>query len=149
MASSTGLIRRIVLSVLAIAVLASGAMPAAKAQFFDDRFPFEGRPRGGYGGFGPPGYIPQRREQPADYSHAPSPKKYDKNDGADLSTIVVMGDSMADWLAYGLETALADSPELAVLRKHRTNSSLIFSPGHGVRSKNFDWAAQAKEILAK
>ena len=36
--------------------------------------------------------------------------------------IVVMGDAMADWLAYGLEDAFADRPEFGIVRKHRTVS---------------------------
>ena len=130
----------------AIAALAVMAAGAAQAQFFDDRFPFERR--GGWGGFAPPAPIPQQQQRaPVDYSHAPSPRKYEKNDPADVSTVMVLGDSMADWLAFGLETAFADAPELAVMRKHRTHSSLIFTPG--TRSRSFDWVANAKELLAK
>ena len=44
---------------------------------------------------------------------------------ATTTTVVVIGDSMADWLAYGLEQAFTDTPEIAVLRKHRTHSGLI------------------------
>ena len=32
---------------------------------------------------------------------------------------------MADWLAYGLEEAFAETPEMAIVRKHRTISGLI------------------------
>ena len=39
--------------------------------------------------------------------------------------MLVLGDSMADWLAYGLEDALGDPPDLGVVRKHRTSSGLI------------------------
>ncbi len=130
-----------------VAGLAAAAVSAAQAQFFDDRFPFEQRRGWGGGGFLPPASIPQRPQQPADYSHAPPARKYEKNDPADLSTVMVVGDAMADWLAYGLETAFSDSPELTVTRKHRTNSSLIHTPG--LRSKSFDWVEHARELLAK
>ena len=33
---------------------------------------------------------------------------------------MVIGDAMADWLAYGLEEAFADTPEIGILRRHRT-----------------------------
>ena len=36
------------------------------------------------------------------------------------TTIVVMGDGMADWLAYGLEDAFSDSPEIAIVRKDKS-----------------------------
>ena len=41
------------------------------------------------------------------------------------NTVLVLGNSMADWLAYGLEDALSDTPEIGVVRKHRTVSGLI------------------------
>ncbi len=61
-----------------------------------------------------------------------------------------MGDSMADWLAYGLELAFSESPEIGIVRKHRTNSSLIFNQGrHDIRTRNVDWANYAKDVLTK
>jgi cyanuric acid amidohydrolase len=42
-----------------------------------------------------------------------------------ISTVLVLGDSMADWLAFGLETAFADSPELTVLRKHGSSEEAV------------------------
>src|SRR5256714_8805774 len=47
---------------------------------------------------------------------------------------------MADWLAYGLEEAFADSPEIGILRKHRANSGLI-------RTDSYDWPTQARDML--
>ena len=44
---------------------------------------------------------------------------------------------MADWLAYGLEDALADTPEIGVVRKHRTGSGLI---RYDLRNESLDWA---------
>ena len=35
-------------------------------------------------------------------------------------SIMVMGDSMADWLAYGLEDAFSDAPEIGIVRKIET-----------------------------
>ena len=51
---------------------------------------------------------------------------------------------MADWLAHGLEQAFADTPEVAVLRKHRTHSGLI----RETRGDPPDWPVLAREILA-
>jgi hypothetical protein len=36
-----------------------------------------------------------------------------------------MGDANADWLAYGLEDAYSENPEINIVRKHRTDSGLI------------------------
>ncbi|HEY4774423.1 MAG TPA: SGNH family hydrolase [Xanthobacteraceae bacterium] len=87
---------------------------------------------------------------PPDFSHAPPPRKAEKKEGADLNTVLVIGDSMADWLAYGLELAFVDTPEIAVVRRHRTHSSLIFQAGRSEqRSRSVDWPAAARDILAK
>jgi len=147
-------VRRIIAAASLMAAGFAMLLAPAAAQFFDERFPFERR---GGSIFGPPpgSVFPppfqQQQQQPpraVDYSKAPAPKKYEKNEGADLSTIVVMGDSMADYLGYGLEQALADSPELAVVRKPRTYSSLIYNQT-AVRNRHTDWPAAAREILAK
>ena len=51
--------------------------------------------------------------------------------------MLVLGDSMADWLAFGLEDALGETPELAVVRKNRASSGLI---RYDSRNENQDWA---------
>src|SRR5687767_13619702 len=43
-------------------------------------------------------YAPVERQ--ADFSRAPAPRKVDP---PPPNTVLVLGDSMADWLAYGLE----------------------------------------------
>jgi uncharacterized protein len=83
----------------------------------------------------------QRSQQPVDASKAPPPSR--KAEPA-AKTVVVMGDSMADWLAYGLEDLFAETSELGVVRKHRTYSGLIRAES----KKEFDWPQGAKEILA-
>jgi hypothetical protein len=77
-----------------------------------------------------------------DFSKAPPPEK--RNTVAERH-ILVLGDSMADWLAYGLEDVYADQPEMGVIRKHKTVSGLIkYQP----KGDPADWAAAAKGILA-
>ena len=73
------------------------------------------RPGGFWGDSQAPRYPRQRereREQPPDYSRAPpaTPRK------DAIVKIVVMGDANADWLAYGLEDAYADNPEIGIVR---------------------------------
>jgi hypothetical protein len=60
-----------------------------------------------------------------------------------------MGDSMADWLAYGLEEAFADAPEISVIRKAHPLSSLIYNPGRHDPATSLDWPAATRDILAK
>src|SRR6185369_2870137 len=59
--------------------------------------------------------------------------------------VLVLGDSMADWLAYGLEDAYSERPDMGVIRKHKTVSGLIkYQP----KGDPADWTAAAKGILA-
>src|SRR5262245_64677392 len=79
------------------------------------------------------------REQPPDYSRAPpaTPRK-------DATVkIVVMGDANADWLAYGLEDAFSEKPEIGIVRKHRTDSGLIRYD----QRRDSEWPQVAREII--
>src|SRR3954471_13909733 len=79
------------------------------------------------------------REQPPDYSRAPpaTPRK-------DATVkIVVLGDANADWLAYGLEDAYSEQPEIGIVRKHRTDSGLI---SYDAR-RDTEWLGVAREII--
>src|SRR5262245_15036515 len=78
--------------------------------------------------------------QVGDFSKAPPPRK---SDTPATTRIVVMGDSLADWLGHGLEEAYADNPEFGVVRKFRANSGLIS------RSDSHDWVTSAREQLAE
>jgi hypothetical protein len=55
-----------------------------------------------------------------------------------------MGDANADWLAYGLEDAYSEKPEIGVVRKHRTDSGLI---SYDAR-RDTEWPQVAREIIA-
>src|SRR5215831_1607296 len=83
----------------------------------------------------------QEREAPVDYSRAPqsSQKKPEAT-----TSIVVMGDANADWLAYGLEDAFSENPEVGVVRKHRTDSGLIRYD----QRRDLEWPQVAREIIA-
>src|SRR5262245_32618987 len=80
------------------------------------------------------------RDTPVDYSHAPGPSQ--KKSEATTS-IVVVGDANADWLAYGLEDAFSEKPEIAIVRKHRTDSGLIRYGGRG----DSEWPQMARQII--
>ncbi|WP_454624593.1 SGNH/GDSL hydrolase family protein [Bradyrhizobium cenepequi] len=140
---------------VAIALLVGIAGPAS-AQFFG--FPGFGGgppqrsapPRGGGGWFGNEFFAPyqqapqqQQQQQPRqDFSRAPSPAK---RDTVPERNVLVVGDAMADWLAYGLEDAYAEQPDMGVIRKHKTVSGLIKYQPKGEPS---DWAAAARSIIA-
>jgi uncharacterized protein len=86
-------------------------------------------------------YRQQEREAPVDYSRAPPPAQ--KKPEATTS-IVVIGDGNADWLAYGLEDTFAEKPEIGVVRKHRTDSGLIRYD----QRRDVEWPQVAREIIA-
>lgn len=128
-------------AVTALAVTTTFNLPAS-AQFFDDRYPWARRraappPQGG-------GYFDpfQQDERPVDYSRAPAPKKPETQP---TTTILVLGDSMADWLAYGLEDGLSETPEIGIVRKPKTFSGLI---RYDTRAGSPEWPQVAREAIA-
>jgi uncharacterized protein len=124
------------------ALLVVAPAPAG-AQLFDDRFPFFGR-NSRRNWFDPP--EREDRSPPPDFSKAPAPKK---TDTVPQTPIMVFGDSMADWLAYGLEQAFTDTPEIGILRRHRTSSGLIRTEvRNDPRGEYPDWPVVAKEMIA-
>jgi uncharacterized protein len=148
---------------IALAIAAGmvlGIVGPTSAQFFNFGG-FQQRPqpqRGGvgFGGgwFGNDMYEPfqqrapqprwDRRQTPAreDFSKAPPPEK---RDTVPERRILVLGDAMADWLAYGLEDAYAEQSDMGVVRKAKNASGLIkYQP----KGDPADWAAAAKGILA-
>src|SRR5260370_12503172 len=58
--------------------------------------------------------------------------------------IVLMGDANVDWLAYGLEDAFSEQPEIGIVRKHRTASGLIRYD----QRRDSEWPQVAREIIA-
>jgi len=82
-----------------------------------------------------------RREAPVDYSRAPTAHK---REAPATTNVLVLGDSMADWLGYGLEEAFAETPEIGVIRKPRANRGLIKTEGR----EGYDAVAAVREILA-
>jgi uncharacterized protein len=86
-----------------------------------------------------------RHNRPApavDYSKAPPPRKLETPPSR---TVVVIGDSMADWLGYGLDEKYADQPEIGVERKIRATSGLV---RYDAKNEALDWPQAAKEALS-
>lgn len=95
---------------------------------------------GFFGCYQQPPMMQERPQPPADYSKAPPAKKPEAPPSA---TVLVMGDSMADWLAYGLEEAFADTPEIGIVRKPKPNSGLIRYEARG----DLEWSSVARDIM--
>jgi len=86
----------------------------------------------------------QHAQQPAESSRAPSPRQTEST-VAPTTSIVVMGDDMADWLAYGLEDVFSDSPEISIVRKNKLYSGLLRYDAKG----DLDWWHVARDTLGK
>src|SRR3984957_1944655 len=146
------------LIVLAVAVaLLVGIVGPASAQFFNFGGPPRPQPQflqpprgngqpGGGGWFGGDLFAPFQQQAPRrvieNYSKAPPPEK--RETVADRN-VLVLGDAMADWLAYGLEDPYSEQPDMGVIRRHKTVSGLIrYQP----KGDPADWPAAAKGILA-
>jgi uncharacterized protein len=138
-------IQRLVLALVIAAGAAAATVPAAaQVYYWTDRpasryyqapqsrdffsFPFSN------GGVRPPPI--------ADYSKAPPPRKLE---APPTSMIMVVGDSMADWLGYGLDETYADQPGTGVVREVRATAGLIrYDP----KNETLDWPAVIKDQLA-
>jgi len=142
---------------IAVAIAAAGsalAVPAG-AQLFEDRSWIDQRARvqfaqqeffpfswfGDRGPYAP--YNPSSRlGPPVESTKAPPPRKAETTP---TNTVVVIGDSFADWLGYGLEEAFADTPEIGIVRKIRPYSGLV---RYEARSDALEWSLAVKETLA-
>ena len=62
------------------------------------------------------------------------------------STVIVIGDTFADWLGYGLEEAFTDTPEIGIVRKIRPYSDLVRY--EAARGEVQDWSQALKDLLA-
>src|SRR6516164_2550217 len=137
----------------------------ASAQYWGDRSSGGWGRSGGWGGWGGWGerypserhyrrsphrdflspFAGERRNRPAptvDYSKAPAPRKLETPPS---QTVVVIGDSMADWLGYGLDENYAEQPEIGVERKIRATSGLVrYDP----KNEALDWPQAATDALS-
>src|SRR5262245_5706897 len=170
--SSKMRLRTRLLVVPAVLPLAQSASVAVQAQFFwnwnqqDQSNRQRSRPQSGgffdwFGGgqynsrpHDDDSYRPPRQrqyqhtqQQQSESSRAPPPKKAEGKDeqAGPTTSIVVMGDDMADWLGYGLEDVFSDTPEIRVVRKNKLNSGLLHYDAKG----DLDWSRVARDTLAQ
>jgi hypothetical protein len=146
--------------VIALLVIAGSATcEPVLAQFWGDR------PSGGWGnhrsgGWGWDDWGDRHRQRPGsnffpffgerysrpepavDYSKAPPPRKLETSP---TSTIIVIGDSMADWLGNGLDELYVDQPETGVERRIRATSGLI---RYDAKNEALDWPQAVRDALA-
>ena len=106
-------------------------------------FPLFGNPGGGGNGGGGDQYNPFYRPAPppVESFKAPPPRKLDTPPAA---TVMVIGDTMADWLAYGLEEVLSDTPDVGVVRNIRPTSGLV---RYDAKNDALEWSGVIKDAL--
>ena len=97
----------------------------------------------GFGNFSPYNpYTPPRPPQAVEATKPPPPRKVETQP---TSVVLVIGDTFADWLGFGLEQTLADTPEIGIVRKIRPSSGLV---RYDVRPDSPDWSQAVKDMLA-
>jgi len=72
----------------------------------------------------------------------PPPRKVETPPTA---TVAVIGDSLGEWLGYGLEQVFAETPEIGILRKIRPDLSLVRDDA---RLAAPQWSQVVKDVLA-
>ena len=148
--------RRILGRLAIVLAIAVAALPIpAGAQFFGSSNYYGQRPsrpppsRGFFSFplFGNPGggdqYNPFYRPAPPPVeSYKPPPPR--KLETPPTTTVMVIGDTMADWLAYGLEDVLSDTPDVGVVRNIRPTSGLV---RYDAKNNSLEWSGVVKDAL--
>ena len=88
-------------------------------------------------------YSPShRRPQVFEATKPPAPRKVET---PSTETVVVIGDSLADWLGYGLEQVFAETPEIGIIRKIKPDFGLARDDA---RQDAPEWLQTVKDLLA-
>ena len=86
-------------------------------------------------------YTPYRRQQVYEFIKPPAPHKTEM---PPAETVVVIGDSFAEWLAYGLEQVFAETPQIGIVRKIKTDFGLVRDDA---RLDAPEWMQAIKDLL--
>ena len=86
-------------------------------------------------------YTPYRRQQVYESIKPPAPRK---TETPAVETVVVIGDSFAEWLAYGLEEVFAETPQIGIVRKIRQDLGLVRDDP---RLDAPEWTQAIKDLL--
>jgi hypothetical protein len=144
---------------IALSIVTAGAALAAPAgaQMFNARAAFDQRPRaeqvqwreffpfpyfGGRGTYNPDNPFAPPRPQTFESTRPPPPRKVET---PPTETVLVIGDSLADWLGYGLEETFADTPDIGIVRKIKPYAGLV---RYEARNDAPDWSQAVKDVLA-
>ena len=147
-------------SALALMILAACTVLAGRAEaqsgYSDDRFPHLFAPRDQQPRLFrlPPQptirQTPAVRTAPAAATPAEATRPPHERNGqaaapaetGPTTFVLVLGDNLAEWLAFGIERAFEDVPEIGVTDRTRLSSGLV-------RTEFHDWQRQIPDILAR
>jgi uncharacterized protein len=85
-------------------------------------------------------YNPNRRQQVYESIKPPAPRKMET---PPAETVVVI-DSFAEWLAYGLEQVFAETPQIGIVRKVKSDLGLVRDDA---RLDAPEWTQAIKDLL--
>jgi len=102
--------------------------------FWGDRRP--SRPNNSYNPF-------YQRPQPQAYEPIKPPAQR-KMETPPAETVVVIGDSFGEWLAYGLELVFAETPQIGIVRKIKPDLGLVRD---NARLDAPEWTQAVKDLL--
>ena len=86
-------------------------------------------------------YTPYRRQQAYESIKPPAPRK---TETPPAEMVVVIGDSFAEWLAYGLEEVFAETPQIGIVRKTKQDLGLVRDDPHLDAP---EWTQAIKDLL--
>ena len=86
-------------------------------------------------------YAPYRRQQVYESIKPPAPRK---TETPPADTVVVIGDSFAEWLAYGLEDVFAETSQIGIMRKIKPDLGLVRDDP---RLDAPEWTQAIKDLL--
>ena len=86
-------------------------------------------------------YTPYRRQQVYESIKPPAPRK---TETPPAETVVVIGNSFAEWLAYGLEQVFAETPQIGIVRKIKSDFGLVRDDA---RLDAPEWMQAIKDLL--
>jgi uncharacterized protein len=106
--------------------------------------PFGGDRRSSYPNSSYDPYNPSYQRPPQVYESLkpPAPRKMER---PSTETVVVIGDTFGDWLGYGLEQAFAETPEIGIVRKIKSDLGLARD---NPRLNAPEWSQTIKDLLA-
>ena len=86
-------------------------------------------------------FIDARNRRTYESIKPPAPRKVET---PPAQTVLVIGDALGEWLAYGLEMVFAETPQIGIVRKIKPDLGLVRDDA---RSDTPEWTQAIKDLL--